>query len=92
MLEEKQRKAIITLIHKDGELDKLKNWRPISLICVDVKIAAKILAIRLGNVMCKIISQNQFCCPERTIIDCTNRIRDMLYYFNQKDYTGAILN
>ena len=92
LLEDKQRKAIITLIHKDGEQSKLKNWRPISLICVDVKIIAKILAIRLSKVMSKLISENQFCCPDRTIIDCTNRIRDMLYYLNQKKFTGAILN
>ena len=38
LLQEKQRKAIICLIHKDGELDKLKNWRPISLLCTDVKL------------------------------------------------------
>ena len=92
LLEEKQRKAIITLIHKNGELDKLKNWRPISLICVDVKIVAKILAIRLSKVMSKLISENQFCCPDRTIIECNNMIRDMLFYLNQKNVTGAILN
>ena len=92
LLEDKQRKAIITLIHKDGELNKLKNWRPISLICVDVKIVAKILAIRLSKVMNKVINENQFCCPERTIIECTNKIRDMLYYLNSKNVTGAILN
>ena len=92
VLGEKQRKAIITLIHKDGELSKLKNWRPISLICVDIKIVAKILAIRLSKVMSNIISENQYCCPSRTIIECTNKIRDMLFYLNNKNITGAILN
>ena len=92
LLEEKQRKAVITLIHKDGELDRLKNWRPISLISVDVKIVAKILALRLGKVMTNLISENQFCCPNRTIIECTYKIRDALFYLNQKNYTGAILN
>ena len=91
-LEEKQRKAVITLIHKEGEMDKLKNWRPISLICTDVKIVAKILALRLGNVMEKIISRNQFCVPNRTIIECTNNIRDTVCYFNQNNITGAVIN
>ena len=72
LLEEKQRKAIITLIHKDGELDRLKNWRPISLICADVKITAKVLAVRLGKIMSNIICENQFCVPNRSIIECTN--------------------
>ena len=92
LLQEKQRKAIICLIHKDGELDKLKNWRPISLLCTDVKIVAKILSIRLNKIIGQLISENQYCCPERTIIDCTNRIRDMLYFLNQNKATGAILN
>ena len=91
-LDEKQRKAVITLIHKEGEMDKLKNWRPISLICTDVKIVAKILALRLGNVMEKIISKNQFCVPNRTIIECTNNIRDSVCYFSQNNLTGAVIN
>ena len=44
MLGENQRKAIITLIPKDGDLSILKSWRPISLLCCDVKIVSKILA------------------------------------------------
>ena len=92
LLEEKQRRAIITLIHKDGDLNQLKNWRPISLICADTKIVAKILAIRLSKIMNNLISDNQFCCPNRTIIECNNKIRDMLFYLNQKNVTGAILN
>ena len=92
LLEESQRKAIITLIHKDGELDRLKNWRPISLICTDVKIVAKILAIRLAKIMDSIICENQYCVPNRTIIECTNKIRDIIFYFNQKNVTGAIVN
>ena len=36
--------AIITLIPKQTEkLDELKYWRPISLLCTDYKILAKIL-------------------------------------------------
>ena len=43
--------ATITLIEKKGK-DKrfLKNWRPISLINVDAKIASKVLASWLKNI------------------------------------------
>ena len=35
-------KAIITLIPKNGDLNKLKHWRPISLLCTDYKILTKV--------------------------------------------------
>ena len=43
-----QRQAVITLIEKK-ERDKrlIKNWRPISLMNVDAKIASKAIATRM---------------------------------------------
>ena len=56
-----QRHGTISLIHKGKDLvkDKLTNWRPISLTNADYKIISKALALRLGNVLPKIINQNQ---------------------------------
>ena len=43
-----QKQAIITLIEKeDKDKRKISNWRPISLINVDVKIGSKAIALRL---------------------------------------------
>lgn len=93
LLNDTQRKAIITLIPKDGgELDSLKSWRPVSLICCDVKIVAKILAKRLKPLMYSLISENQFCVQGRSIIDCNNKIRDILYYSGVNSKTGAVIN
>ena len=40
-----QRQAIITLIEKKDKVKRLmKNWRPISLINIDTKIASKAIA------------------------------------------------
>ena len=91
-MQDSQRKAIIVLIHKDGELNQLKNWRPVSLICADIKIVAKILAKRLRNVLDDIISKHQYCVQKRTIIECTNNIRDVLYYSNEANQHGAVVN
>ena len=91
-LSENQRKAIITLLPKDGDLTLLKSWRPISLICCDVKIVAKILAKRIKPLLYSLLSENQYCIEGRSIVDCNNKIRDVLYYSGKNNVTGAIIN
>ena len=88
----KQKRAIITLIPKEGDLSQLKSWRPVSLICSDVKIIAKVLAIRLKPIMTNVISENQFCVNTKTIVECNAKIRDILYYNGSQNMTGAIIN
>ena len=92
LLGESQRKAIITLIPKEGDLSILKTWRPISLLCCDVKIISKILAIRLQPLMEKIISPNQYCIKDRSINECTSKMRDVMYYCEKENLTGAAIN
>ena len=55
-----QRQAMITLTEKKGK-DKryLKNWRPISLINVDAKIASKAIAMRIKKVIAKLVHCDQ---------------------------------
>ena len=53
-----QCQTIITLIEKkDKDKRLIKNWRPISLINVDAKIASK--AIRMKNVLSNIVKYDQ---------------------------------
>ena len=93
LLNETQRKAIITLIPKEGgDLEALKSWRPVALICCDVKIVAKILARRLKPLMYSLISENQYCVEGRSINECNCKIRDTLYYLGTNNETGAIIN
>ena len=42
--------------------------------------------------MIKIISPNQYCVKDRSIADCTNRIRDVMYYCEENSITGAAIN
>ena len=55
-----QKQAIITLFEKKGkDRSYLENWRPISLINVDAKIASKVIAARIIKVIPEIIHSNQ---------------------------------
>ena len=45
--------------NKDAEQFYVKNWRPITLLKFDYKIAAKAIADRLKNVIPKIINNDQ---------------------------------
>ena len=59
-LSNSQKQAVITLIEKKGKDKRLvKNWRPISLVNVDAKLASKTLAKRLEKVLPEIIHFNQ---------------------------------
>ena len=55
-LSNSQKQAVITLIEKKGKDKRLvKNWRPISLVNVDAKLASKTLAKRLEKVLPEVI-------------------------------------
>ena len=72
-LSSSQKQAAITLLEKKGKGRKLlKNWRPISLINVDAKIASKTLAKRLELILAKFIEfgQNAYV-KGRSIFDYT---------------------
>ena len=79
-LSSSQKQALITQLEKK-EKDRrfLKNWRPISLVNVDVKIASKAIARRLGAVMPLLIpaNQNGFI-KGRSILDAVRTIDDVL--------------
>ena len=54
-----QKQSIFTLIFKKGNPEDLENWRTISLLNIDYKIIARVLALRLKNVLPSIISMDQ---------------------------------
>ena len=65
------RRKLSSLIEKkDKDKRNLSNWRPISLINVDVKIGSKAIAKRLETVLPNIIHYNQCAYVKgRTIFD-----------------------
>ena len=42
--------------------------------------------------MPSIISPEQFCCPDKSIVDCNTMVRDIVTYCNSEDLPGAVIN
>ena len=83
-----QEEAVITLIEKKYRDQRLlKNWRPISLINVDVKIGSKAIAKCLEKVLLHIIhhDQNAFV-KEQTIFDAVRTISNIMEFTELKGY------
>ena len=75
---------------KDKRL--IKNWRPISLINMDAKIASKALAKRLEKTLPEIIHFNQNAFVKgRTIFDAIRTIEDVVEYTKQNCLSGILL-
>uniref|UniRef100_A0A665WRW9 Reverse transcriptase domain-containing protein n=1 Tax=Echeneis naucrates TaxID=173247 RepID=A0A665WRW9_ECHNA len=92
LLPQSCRRAVITLLPKKGDLQDLRNWRPVSLLCGDYKVLAKALARRLREVMAEVVHVDQsYCVPGRTISDNVTLIRHVLELSGSLDMdTGLI--
>ena len=92
MLSTSQRQAVITLIEKKGK-DKrfMKNWRPLSLINVDTKIASKAIAARMENVLTSIVHCNQTAYVKDRYIGESNRLITDLLACTEENSIGGIL-
>ena len=92
-----QRQAMISLIEKKGR-DKrlLKNWRPISLINVDAKIASKAskaLALRIRKVLSSLISSDQTAYVKgRYIGESVRLLNDILEYTDNNNIEAILFS
>uniref|UniRef100_A0A670HXY3 Reverse transcriptase domain-containing protein n=1 Tax=Podarcis muralis TaxID=64176 RepID=A0A670HXY3_PODMU len=87
------KEAFITLIPKvETEKTQLKNYRPISLLNVDYKIFADILANRFKKVLNEVIHKDQAgFLPGRHLFDNTRNIIDILELLQTNINTKAVL-
>ena len=92
-LSNSQKQAIITLIEKkDKDKRYLSNWRPISLINVDVKIGSKAIAKRLETVLPGIIHYNQCAYVKgRTIFDAIRTVDDIMEFTERYNINGTMI-
>ena len=86
-----QRQGILSLIpKKKKDIQYLKNWRPVSLLNVDYKIATKTIALRLEKVLPHLIHPTQAGYVKgRFIGESIRLILDIMEYTKQKDIPGV---
>ena len=71
-----QRCGVISLAFKKGDRLDPRNWRPITLLNVDYKLAARVLAGRLLKVIHLVVTDDQSCgVPGRCIGENVARFR-----------------
>ena len=88
-----QRSGTITLLFKKGDPLETANWRPITLLCADYKIAAKALANRLLLVISSVVSPDQSCgIPGRCVGENVRLLHDVVDYANSQALPAAVLS
>ena len=88
-----QRRGLITLIPKKNKpTNLLKNWRPITLLNCDYKIATKSIASRIRKVLPKIINNDQTgFLKGRFIGEIIRLIDSIINYTNIEKIPGLLL-
>ena len=77
------RRAVTTLIPKKGNNGYLKNWRPVSLLCSDLKIFTRCIMNRLTKVLPEIIHVDQSYTIEKcSIHNNIHLLRDAINFSN----------
>ena len=88
-----QSESVVRLLFKKGDRNDLRNWRPVSLLNADYKIAAKALANRLRKVLDTLVTNQQTCgIPGREISTNLSLIRDVLEITERTGETGILVN
>ena len=93
-LPETTRTGILNLLPKQGKDARyIKNRRPITLLNVDYKLIEKALAIRMDKVLKYLIHRDQTgFMKDRRIAANIRKVFDLMYYCNEENLPGVILN
>ena len=88
-----QKQGIITLLPKNNKpRDKIKNWRPITLLNIEYKLVASVLANRMKKVLPKKIEQEQKgFLSDRYIGENVRPVYDTVHCMKHKNLVGMIL-
>ena len=88
-----QRRGIITLSFKKGDRTDPKNWRQITLLNADYKIASRAIAARLLKVIHLVVGKDQTCgVPGRFIGENVAFLRDAVDFCSRSGTPAAFLS
>ena len=88
-----QCRGVISLSFKKGDRLDPRNWRPITLLKVDYKLAARVIAGRLLKVIHLVVDKHQTCgVPGRFIGENVALLRDVVEYASSSGAPVAILS
>ena len=88
---ELQKRGAIRISFKKGDRDDLKNYRPITLLNVDLKIITHALSKRLANVLPKLVHNYQKAVPGRIITENIHIVQDLINLINKNGDSAAFL-
>ena len=92
ILTDSQREGLLRLLYKKDDRRLVKNWRPISLLNTDYKIASKVIRERLKPVMQSIVHKDQTCgVVGRSIFSNLQFIGDMLGMIDKTNETEILV-
>ena len=87
-----QKQAVVTLIEKNGRDKRLvKNWKLISLMNVDVKIASKALSFHLKKIISNLINYDQTAYIKGRFFGESIRLIDDILYHTEQENTDGVL-
>lgn len=92
-LSHSQRRGIISLSFKKGDRLDIRNWRLISLLNVDYKLASRAIAGRLLKVIHLVVQRDQTCgVPGRFIGENVAFLRDVVDFATVSNSPVALLS
>ena len=93
-LSSSQKQAVIILIKKkDKDKRYISNWRPISLLDVDLKIASKALTLRIKPVFKNVICHDQMAyIKDRYIGESIRLVQDIIEYVDQEEEEAVLFS
>ena len=84
--------AVVKILYKKGDRNRMSNYRPISLLCADYKLLAKIVTNRMRPVLNSVIEKDQQgFIKEGDITGNLILVKEIIQYCNEEDVEGALI-
>ena len=90
-LAEMQKRGAIKISYKKGDRNQLKNYRPITLLNIDLKIITKCFADRIKKILPNLVHENQTCVPGRHIESNIHLTQNLIDHANEKGRNLALI-